>query len=61
MRTFEFKQIVQASEYIRKNWPPCTDEHCKALWELVLEDSKPRLLSWQEAQEYYTEIAKGTM
>lgn len=59
MRSFHFKQSSQATAYIKQNWPQCVNEHCSAIWSLLIEDSAARNLGWQEIQAYYTEVAKG--
>ena len=61
MRSFEFRQVEQAKEYISRNWPPCTSPECKAIWDLVTNDASSRLLGWQETQSYYRTVAAGVL
>lgn len=61
MRTYEFRVLSQATEYIARNWPPCTSSDCKAIWDLVGKDAENRQLSWQETQDYYRTVAKGVL
>ena len=57
MRTFEWRQQSQATEYIKRNWPQCAE--CSKVFDLLEQDASGRDLSWQEYQAYYLEIAKG--
>lgn len=59
MRSFEFRQIKQAQDYITRNWPQCKSENCGKIWKLVYDDSTKRSLSWEETQSYYRTVAKG--
>lgn len=57
MQRFEYRQMSQAREYIKRNWPTC--DECVAVYQLLIDDSSRRILSWQETQAYYREVAKG--
>jgi hypothetical protein len=57
MDIYEFRTLEQVRDYVEKNWSK--SESAKKLKDLLISDSKDRLLSWQQAQEYYLEIVKG--
>ena len=57
MKSFEWRQSSQATEYVGRNFP--IDSTTQPLWDLLAEDGRSRLLSWQEFQAYYLEVAKG--
>ena len=57
MRTFEFKQFTQVSDYLASNRPE--SEELNKFYDMLNEDSKKRQLSWQATQTYYGEIVKG--
>jgi hypothetical protein len=59
MQRFEIRTFDQALDSIQTNWP--SSQPAKDLLQFLSEDAEPRLLSWQQAQEYYREISKGVM
>jgi len=59
MQSYEFKRSQQATDYIARNWPRCETPACGQLFNLVADDAKSRLLSWQETQHYYRTLAAG--
>lgn len=60
MKRGEFLQLSQASRFIAANQPPCTPTAgCAELYNFLANDARGRTLSWQAAQDYYREIARG--
>lgn len=57
MADYEFRTFLDVRDYIADNWPE--DESARSLYKLLADDSGSRLLSWQQAQQYYLEIVKG--
>lgn len=57
MNKYNFRTLEQVRDYVEKNWSD--SESSKKLKDLLISDSKDRLLSWQQAKDYYLEIVKG--
>jgi hypothetical protein len=56
----QYLQLSQVVGYINANRPPCTQgSGCAELYNFMAADARGRTLSWQAAQDYYREIAKG--
>jgi hypothetical protein len=56
----QYLQLSQVVGYINANRPPCTQgSGCAELYNFMAADARTRTLSWQAAQDYYREIAKG--
>jgi hypothetical protein len=56
----QYLQLSQAVGYINANRPPCTQgSGCAELYGFMAADARTRTLSWQAAQDYYREMAKG--
>jgi len=54
----KFTRIEDVRGYIARNWPQtCT--LCMKVYSLIQTDAPTRQYSWQEAQAYYREVAKG--
>jgi len=57
MERYDFRTLEQARDFVEKGWTNTVP--AKQLIELLADDSKDRLLSWEQAQEYYHEVLKG--
>lgn len=57
MERYDFRTLSQARDFVEAGWTNTAP--AKQLLELLAEDSKDRLLSWEQAQEYYREVKKG--
>lgn len=57
MSEYDFRTFLDVRDYIADNWPD--DESARSLYKLLADDSGNRILSWQQAQQYYLEIVKG--
>jgi len=57
MSNYEFRTLEQVRNYVEQSWSD--SDSAKKLNDLLVSDSKDRLLSWQQAQNYYLEIVKG--
>ncbi len=57
MDKYDFRTLEQVRDYVEQNW--LKSESAKKLRDLLISDSKDRLLSWQQAKDYYLEIVKG--
>jgi hypothetical protein len=56
----QYLQLSQVVGYINANRPPCTQgSGCAELYAFMASDARTRTLSWQAAQDYYREMAKG--
>jgi hypothetical protein len=56
----EFLQIRQSAEYLTANRPQCTPQSgCAELYNFMAADARGRMLSFEQAKQYYREIAKG--
>jgi hypothetical protein len=56
----QYLQLSQVVGYINANRPPCTQgSGCAELYAFMAADARGRTLSWQAAQDYYREMAKG--
>ena len=56
----QYLQLSQVARYINDNRPPCTPTAgCAELYAFMAADARTRTLSWQAAQDYYREMAKG--
>lgn len=56
----QYLQLSQVAKYINDNRPPCTPTAgCAELYAFMAADARTRTLSWQSAQDYYREMAKG--
>jgi hypothetical protein len=56
----QYLQLSQVAKYINDNRPPCTPTAgCAELYAFMAADARTRTLSWQAAQDYYREMAKG--
>lgn len=60
MDSGQFLQIGQASKYLTENRPPCTPQSgCAELYNFMAADARGRTLSFEQAKQYYRELAKG--
>lgn len=57
LRRFEFKTLEQARQFVESKWTKT--EPAEQLQEILARDAQDRLLSWEQAQKYYLEVAKG--
>jgi len=57
MERYDFRTLSQARDFVEAGWTKTAP--AKQLLELLAEDSKDRLLSWEQAIEYYREVKKG--
>lgn len=57
MDKYDFRTLEQVRDYVEQKWSK--SESAKKLRDFLISDSKDRLLSWQQAQDYYLEILKG--
>jgi hypothetical protein len=56
----QYLQLSQVVGYINANRPPCTQgSGCAELYAFMAADARGRTLSWQAAQDYYREMARG--
>jgi hypothetical protein len=56
----EFLQIKQCADYLNTNRPPCTPQAgCAELYNFMAADARGRVLSFEQAKQYYRELAKG--
>jgi hypothetical protein len=60
MESGQFLQIGQAAKYLTENRPPCTPQAgCAELYNFMAADARGRTLSFEQAKNYYRELAKG--
>lgn len=57
MERYEFRTLKQARDFVEAGWSKTVP--AEQLLKLLADDSKDRLLSWEQAQEYYREVLKG--
>jgi len=57
MERYDFRTLSQARDFVEAGWTKTAP--AKQLLELLAEDSKDRLLGWDQAIEYYREVLKG--
>jgi len=57
MERYEFRTLSQARDFVEAGWTNTVPAN--QLLELLAEDSKDRLLSWDQAIAYYRELLKG--
>ena len=57
MERYDFRTLEQVREFVEDGWTNTVP--AKQLLELLAEDSKDRVLGWDEAIAYYREVIKG--
>lgn len=59
MAKFQIRSVTAGWNHALVNMPPCSGGDCVPLQNLLNADAKNRVLSFNQAVEYYREIAKG--